>query len=56
MVLGGRVALRRCVTDGRLTANPVPTAETWADGDRDVMCVVYNRDGRLAGSAVPLAR
>ncbi|MEU6715844.1 hypothetical protein ABZ897_30630 [Nonomuraea sp. NPDC046802] len=31
----------------------MPTAETWADGDRDVMCAVYRRQGRLTGSALP---
>ncbi|WP_141725260.1 hypothetical protein [Micromonospora pallida] len=31
----------------------IPTAESWADGDRDVMCVVYNPEGRLTGSALP---
>ncbi|OZV77142.1 hypothetical protein CA850_24325 [Micromonospora echinospora] len=31
----------------------VPTAETWADGDRDVMCAVYNPQGKLPGSALP---
>jgi hypothetical protein len=31
----------------------MPTAETWADGDRDVMCVVYRPTGRLAASALP---
>lgn len=33
----------------------MPTAETWADGDRDVMCAVYNPRGRLPGSALPRA-
>ena len=33
----------------------LPTAETWADGDRTVMCVVYNPRGKLAGSALPRA-
>ncbi|MEO3808563.1 hypothetical protein ABGB17_06145 [Sphaerisporangium sp. B11E5] len=38
----------------RLDFYPVlPTAETWADGDRDVMCVVYDPAGRLARSALP---
>lgn len=31
----------------------LPTAETWADGDRDVMCVVYDPRGRLPGSVLP---
>ncbi|SEF88632.1 hypothetical protein SAMN05444920_101930 [Nonomuraea solani] len=31
----------------------MPTAETWADGDRDVMCAVYRPTGRLTGSALP---
>ncbi|WP_406673178.1 hypothetical protein WBK31_24005 [Nonomuraea sp. N2-4H] len=31
----------------------MPTAETWADGDRDVMCAVYRPEGRLAGSVLP---
>lgn len=34
----------------------LPTEQTWADGDRTVMCVVYDPSGRLAGSALPLAR
>lgn len=34
----------------------LPTEETWADGDRDIMCAVYNPRGKLAESAVPLAR
>ena len=34
----------------------MPTRETWADGDRDVMCVVYNPRGELPGSALPIAR
>ncbi|WP_157530468.1 hypothetical protein [Microtetraspora niveoalba] len=33
----------------------MPTEETWADGDRDVMCAVYARGGRLPGSMLPLA-
>jgi hypothetical protein len=33
----------------------MPTAETWADGDRDVMCAVYRRTGRLTESALPPA-
>lgn len=32
----------------------LPTAETWADGDRDVMCVVYDPAGRLADSVLPI--
>lgn len=31
----------------------MPTVETWADGDRDVMCVVYRFGGRLPGSMLP---
>jgi hypothetical protein len=31
----------------------MPTAETWADGDRDIMCAVYRRTGRLTGSVLP---
>lgn len=34
----------------------LPTAQTWADGDRTVMCVVYDRSGPMAGSALPRAR
>ncbi|MDG4765673.1 hypothetical protein O7632_16435 [Solwaraspora sp. WMMD406] len=34
----------------------LPTEETWADGDRTVMCVVYDPAGRLAGSVLPSAR
>lgn len=33
----------------------VPTRETWADGDRDVMCVAYDPAGSLAGSVLPRA-
>ncbi|WP_285778708.1 hypothetical protein [Microtetraspora sp. NBRC 13810] len=33
----------------------LPTAETWADGDRDIMCAVYEPGGRLSGSLLPLA-
>ncbi|GAB1819671.1 hypothetical protein HerbRD11066_28350 [Herbidospora sp. RD11066] len=33
----------------------LPTAETWADGDRDVMCVVYDPRGALTGSLLPRA-
>ncbi|TKK87807.1 hypothetical protein FDA94_16700 [Herbidospora galbida] len=33
----------------------LPTAETWADGDRDVMCVVYDPHGELKGSMLPRA-
>nr|WP_062339656.1 hypothetical protein [Herbidospora sakaeratensis] len=33
----------------------LPTAETWADGDRDVMCVVYDPRGELTGSLLPRA-
>lgn len=31
----------------------LPTEETWADGDRDVMCVVYSPEGTLKDSALP---
>lgn len=31
----------------------MPTPETWADGDRDVMCAVYRPEGRLEGSVLP---
>ena len=31
----------------------MPTTETWADGDRDIMCVVYSPKGRLGGSMLP---
>ncbi|MFC0553645.1 hypothetical protein ACFFHJ_22380 [Planotetraspora thailandica] len=33
----------------------MPTEKTWADGDRDIMCVVYRPGGELTESAVPLA-
>jgi hypothetical protein len=33
----------------------LPTAETWADGDRVIMCVVYRPTGKLPGSVLPLA-
>ncbi|WP_440063478.1 hypothetical protein [Streptosporangium sp. OZ121] len=33
----------------------LPTRETWAGGDRDVMCVVYSPDGPMDGSALPAA-
>ena len=33
----------------------LPTEETWAYGDRDVMCVVYSPEGPMNGSALPLA-
>ena len=32
----------------------LPTQETWADGDRVIMCAVYDPDGQLADSALPL--
>ncbi|WP_329101570.1 hypothetical protein OG792_21440 [Micromonospora sp. NBC_01699] len=32
----------------------LPTAETWADGDRSIMCVVYNPDGKITRNMVPL--
>ncbi|MEV0971300.1 hypothetical protein [Microtetraspora glauca] len=31
----------------------MPTEETWADGDRDVMCAVYAPGGRLSRSMLP---
>ncbi|WP_199442090.1 hypothetical protein [Umezawaea beigongshangensis] len=31
----------------------LPTEETWADGDRDVMCVVHRPGGKLSGSVLP---
>ncbi|MFF3437233.1 hypothetical protein [Streptosporangium sp. NPDC002721] len=34
----------------------LPTRETWAGGDRDVMCAVYSPDGPMDGSALPVAR
>lgn len=34
----------------------LPTEQTWADGDRTVMCVVYDPAGRMTGSALQLAR
>ncbi|MEV0607334.1 hypothetical protein AB0I61_13300 [Polymorphospora rubra] len=34
----------------------LPTEETWANGDRDVMCAVHNPQGALGGSKLPLAR
>lgn len=33
----------------------LPTAETWADGDRAIMCAVYDPEGRLEDSVLPLA-
>ncbi len=33
----------------------LPTPETWADGDRAVMCAVYDPDGRLEDSVLPAA-
>lgn len=33
----------------------LPTEETWADGDRVIMCAVYNPDGELTASQLPLA-
>ncbi|TDD66423.1 hypothetical protein E1262_21975 [Jiangella aurantiaca] len=33
----------------------LPTAETWADGDRAIMCAVYDPDGRLEDSVLPRA-
>jgi len=33
----------------------LPTAQTWADGDRTIMCAVYRPAGPLAGSTLPLA-
>ncbi|MER5643182.1 hypothetical protein [Streptosporangium sp. NPDC002524] len=44
-------------TASELRFYPVlPTRETWAGGDRDVMCVVYSPGGPMDGSALPLAR
>lgn len=50
-------ALRRVGPAGNpLAFYPImPTAETWADGDRDIMCAAYNPQGRLPGSALPRA-
>lgn len=50
-------ALRRFGPAGTpLAFYPIlPTAETWAAGDRDIMCAVYNPRGRLPGSALPRA-
>ncbi|RBQ18235.1 hypothetical protein DP939_20325 [Spongiactinospora rosea] len=43
--------------DGRargLAYYPVlPTAATWAGGDRDIMCAAYRTDGPLTGSLLP---
>ncbi|SDS96367.1 hypothetical protein SAMN04515669_2398 [Jiangella sp. DSM 45060] len=33
----------------------LPTPETWADGDRAVMCAVYDPDGQLEDSVLPRA-
>ncbi|MEO3743460.1 hypothetical protein [Plantactinospora sp. B5E13] len=42
---------------GTLDFYPVlPTAQTWADGDRTVMCAVYRPGGRLTDSVLPLRR
>jgi hypothetical protein len=42
---------------GTLDFYPIlPTAQTWADGDRMVMCVVYRPHGRLSDSVLPLRR
>jgi hypothetical protein len=32
----------------------LPTEETWADGDRDILCVVYDPRGQLTGSVLPV--
>jgi hypothetical protein len=41
----------------RLDFYPVlPTPETWAYGDRDVMCVVYRPGERITRSLVPVLR
>ncbi|MFY1671116.1 hypothetical protein ACN27G_14260 [Plantactinospora sp. WMMB334] len=41
--------------DGTLDFYPVlPTEQTWADGDRTVMCAVYRPRGRLTDSVLPL--
>ncbi len=34
----------------------LPTEQTWADGDRVIMCAVYDPDGQLTESALPLLR
>ncbi|MEO3930531.1 hypothetical protein ABGB07_42795 [Micromonosporaceae bacterium B7E4] len=40
---------------GTLDFYPIlPTEQTWADGDRTVMCVVYRPRGRLTDSVLPL--
>jgi hypothetical protein len=45
----------RWPTGKELAFYPIlPTEETWADGDRDIMCAVYNPRGRLKDSALPL--
>ncbi|MFD7895180.1 hypothetical protein ACFV0C_07350 [Streptomyces sp. NPDC059568] len=31
----------------------LPTEETWADGDRDIMCAVYDPHGDLKASVLP---
>ncbi|TDD99044.1 hypothetical protein [Jiangella asiatica] len=31
----------------------LPTEQTWADGDRVIMCAVYDPDGQLSGSTLP---
>ncbi|MFC6016746.1 hypothetical protein ACFP2T_11085 [Plantactinospora solaniradicis] len=42
---------------GRLDFYPIlPTEQTWADGDRTVMCVVYRPHGRLTDSVLPQIR
>jgi hypothetical protein len=52
---GADFARRWAGAAGRLDFYPVmPTNETWADGDRDVMCVVYNPRGKLTNSVLPL--
>ncbi|MDO3702749.1 hypothetical protein Q3W71_13835 [Micromonospora sp. C28SCA-DRY-2] len=42
---------------GTLAYYPIlPTAQTWADGDRTVMCAVYRPGGRLGDSVLPQLR
>ncbi|MEV4617873.1 hypothetical protein AB0J74_04025 [Asanoa sp. NPDC049573] len=46
---------RRGSAEGLAFYPVLPTAETWADGDRALMCVVYRPSGKLPGSVLPLA-
>lgn len=42
--------------DSGLDFYPIlPTPETWADGDRAIMCAVYDPKGRLEDSVLPAA-